>query len=219
MEENSGDRSYEGILLETQYFPSLEYFVLLKQYPHLVLQDNENFQKQSYRNRCYIMGPNKVQLLSVPVSRSTKRANIRDVTINYQEKWHLEHLQTLRTAYGKAPYFEYYFEYFEEILQKQHRYLWDLNEEILTLCRSLINFDIKISDSQDCPINLKSVDKRFYGQINRKTSFLDRNIYREVGYQQLFGSNFVPNLSIIDLLFCEGPNAMSIIGQSTIQCF
>ena len=219
VEESKEQPDRERVLLELHYLPCLEYFALLRQCSEVILQDGETFQKQSYRNRCYLRGPNKVQILSVPVSGNTRRSNIKEVTINYAEKWHLEHIQSLRSAYGKAPYFEYYFEYFEQILLKKNKFLWDLNRDILTLCLDLLNFDIKISESSDTPVDLKEVDNRYYGLINRKTSFLDRNIYQEVGYQQLFGNNFVPNISIIDLLFCEGPNAMSIIGQSTIRCF
>ena len=208
-----------GVFLELHYMPCLEYFSLLSQYSELVLNAGETFQKQSYRNRSYMKGPNKVQILSVPIDGGTRRGNIRDVKINYAENWHLEHLQSLRSAYGKAPYFEYYFEYFEQLLSKKRQFLWDLNLEILTLCLNLLNFDIKISESHNSLLNLAEADNRYYGLINRKTSFLDRNIYQKVVYQQLFGNDFVPNLSIIDLLFCEGPNAGSIIGQSTIKCF
>ncbi|MEL7148744.1 MAG: WbqC family protein, partial [Bacteroidota bacterium] len=167
VEESKETSDHTGILLELHYLPGLEYFALLNRYPHLILHDQETFQKQTYRNRCYMRGPNKVQMLSVPVTGSTRRSGIREVTINYAEKWHLEHLQTLRSAYGKAPYFEYYFEYFEQILSKRTKYLWDLNRQMLTLCLDLLNFGIKISESSCSPVNLEEVDNRYYGLINR----------------------------------------------------
>lgn len=206
-----------ALLLETHYLPSIEYFTLLKAADEVVLNKHENFQKQSYRNRCYILGPNKVQILTVPIDKRTKRGNIGDVKISYDESWHTEQVQTLQTAYGKSPFFEYYFEYFEAILLKKHRYLWDLNMEMLTLCLDLLNIGSNISDSLSCQLNLNELNNLYYGTIKRQTSFKERDIYREIGYQQLFGSNFVPNLSIIDLLFCEGPNSNVIIGQSTIK--
>ena len=204
------------ILLETHYLPCVEYFVLLSKQDFVIHKD-ETYQKQSYRNRCYIVGPNKTQLLTVPVTGKTKRAQISDVRIDYSENWHIGHLRSIRTAYGKAPYFEYYFEYFEQVLIRKYEFLWDLNHQMLTLCLNLLKIDRKISDSKQSHLNLSELDNRYYGLISRKTSFLDRNIYKEAKYQQLFGSNFVPNLSIIDLLFCEGPNSGTIISQSTIS--
>jgi len=129
----------------------------------------------------------------------------------------MEHIRTLESAYGRSPFFEYYFDYFVQVLQGKEKYLLDLNRKILTLCLKLLNIDTKISDSKMAHLNLESLDDRFYGQISRKSSFLTRNIYKQVRYQQIFGSNFVPNLSIIDLLFCEGPNSGMIIRQSTIK--
>ncbi|MGB3466790.1 MAG: WbqC family protein [Cyclobacteriaceae bacterium] len=205
------------ILLETHYLPSIEYFVLLSSAKHVVLHGDENFQKQSYRNRCYIAGPNKTQLLTVPVEKKTRKGKIKDVLISYDESWHMEQVQTLQTAYGKAPFFEYYFEFFEKILLAKKKYLWDLNNEMLTLCLNLLNIDSKISDSGDCHLNLNELDNRHYGEIDRKRAWTERDIYKETKYHQLFGSNFVPNLSVIDLLFCEGPNSSVIIGQSTIK--
>lgn len=208
---DSGNR----ILLETHYLPCIEYFVLLSK-KDFVIHHQETYQKQSYRNRCYILGPNKIQLLTVPVTGKTKRSQISDVRIDYSENWHLGHVRSIRTAYGKAPYFEYYFEYFEQVLMQKHEFLWDLNQQMLTLCLDLLKIDRKISDSKESQLNLTVLDNRYYELISRKTSHLDRNIYKDVRYQQLFGSNFVPNLSIIDLLFCEGPNSGTIISQSTI---
>jgi len=204
------------VLLETNYLPSLEYFALLSKFESLVVNKNENYQKQSLRNRCYIMGPNKVQLLTVPVSHGSKRKRISDVTIDYSQKWNVEHIRTLKSAYGKSPYFEYYIDYFVSILEQKEKYLLDLNLKMLTLCLELVKIDTKISDSRNGQLNLIYLNDRYYGQITRKSTYLTRNIYKEVKYQQVFGSNFVPNLSIIDLLFCEGPNSGAIIRQSTI---
>lgn len=216
----AGDMEKKGnhaILIETQYLPCIEYFVLIQKNKETLIHSGETYQKQSYRNRSYILGPNKTQILTVPINGRTKKSPITDVKINYSESWHVEHLRSLKTAYGKAPYFEYYFEYFEKILLQKHGFLWDLNQQMLTLCLDLLKIDRKISDSKDSHLNLSEIDNRYYELISRKTSHLDRNIYHEANYQQLFGSNFVPNLSVIDLLFCEGPNSSTIIGQSTIK--
>ena len=206
-----------SLLLESHYLPCIEYFVLFQDFEDIIIHAEETYQKQSYRNRCYVLGPNKTQILTVPVDGKTKKSRITEVKINYSEPWYNEHIRSIRTAYGKAPYFEFYFEYFEKILLQKHEFLWDLNQQMLTLCLDLLKIDRKISDSKECQLNLSEIDNRYYEIISRKISHQDRIIYQEARYQQLFGSNFVPNLSIIDLLFCEGPNSSTIIGQSTIK--
>ena len=96
----------EYVWLDLQYLPSLEYFAALLKYDYVYLEANEHYQKQSYRNRCYIRAANKVDLLSVPVLDGRRKVLIRDIRIDYQQGWLKDHWRAITSAYGKTPYFE-----------------------------------------------------------------------------------------------------------------
>ncbi len=202
--------------IELHYLPCIEYFVLLKKHKQIDIDVFEFYQKQSYRNRCYILGANKVQLLTVPVKNGNKKIRSRDIEIDYHQKWLNVHIRAIESAYGKAPFFEYYFDYFREIFVKKEKYLVDLNYQMLSLCLQLLQIDSSINKIDNEDSKLEEVDNQYVNLINRKQDANERHLYQPYEYQQLFGSKFVPNLSIIDLLFCEGPAASEIIGLSTV---
>jgi hypothetical protein len=208
------------LLTEIHYLPSIEYFVRLLSYDKLVLEANENYQKQSYRNRCYILGANRVEELSVPVKKGVGKQLITDVQIDYDQKWLPVHWKSITSAYGKAPFFEYYSELFQQIFFKRHNYLFDLNLELLELVLKLLSFDIQVDHSvtYQSKMELNSAEIRdFRGTIHPKSKKSYLKEISSVKYIQLFGGVFVENLSIIDLLFCEGPNASQILKKSHIN--
>lgn len=202
--------------IELHYLPNIEYFALLKKFDEIEFDIAEFYQKQSYRNRCYILGANKTQLLTVPVKDGNKRIQSKDIQIDYNQKWLNVHLRAIQSAYGKAPFFEYYFDYFNDIFVRKEKYLVDLNYEMLSLCLKLLQFDSVVKKVEKYMDESQESDNQFINFINRKQNASERHIYQPYAYQQLFGSKFVPNLSIIDLLFCEGPGASSIVGLSTV---
>jgi len=206
----------QKVLIDLHYLPSLEYFAMLHQYKDIEIAACENFVKQSYRNRTYILSANKVTQLTIPVVGGNSKHPIREIEIDNSQRWIDIHWKGIISAYGKAPYFEYYADYFEQIFFKKHKYLFELNLELLTFCLKLLQSDNAITFSKKYRKNPEEGILDLRSVIHPKKDFGQNAFYQPYSYIQLFGKEFVPNLSIIDVLFCEGPNAGNIIHHSTI---
>jgi hypothetical protein len=198
-----------SLLIDLHYLPSLEYFSLLKQHPNLILEANEHFTKQTYRNRCYVLGANKIEPLVVPIQKEAPKMLMRDVKIDYNENWDKIHWRTIEAAYRKAPFFEFYSDYFSRIYEKKPIFLWDFNFELLSICLKFLklNLTISLTEKYEKEVENSIFDAR--SVINPKISYKNNNFYSPKPYQQNFGNEFEPNLSIIDLLFCKGNYAIS----------
>lgn len=201
-----------GILTELFYLPHIEYFTAIDGHRILLLDDLELYQKQSFRNRTSVLLANKVEMLSVPVYEGNKKKPYKDIKIDYGQKWLNIHLRGIQSAYGKAPFFEYYFPYFEQVYSQKLPYLVELNVALLTVCLKLLRTDMEVKFLSETSESADYSDIR--GLIKSKEGFETRDIYQSKPYTQLFGLDFVPNLSVIDLLFCEGPEAKSLIKVS-----
>lgn len=200
------------LLVDLFYLPPIEFFAAIEGYDKIVLEKEGDYQKQTYRNRAAINLSNKVETLSIPVIGGNKKVKYSKVKIDYRQKWQNIHLRGIKSAYGKAPYFEYFYPYFEDIYKEQIDSLFELNYRLLTLCLKLLQIKVKVEVSskyEECP---EMEDLR--GKIVAKQSYEVRDIYSPVPYNQLFGLDFAPNLSVIDLLFCEGPGSLELIRQS-----
>ncbi len=206
------------VLIDLQYLPSLEFFCRINRENEILLEGHENFTKQTYRNRCYILGANGPLMLNIPIIRGRSNIPIREVQVDDRENWRATHWRSIISAYGNAPFFEYYGHYFKKELEKQGSFLWDINLRLLTLCLKLLEMDvpkISISDSYHKNPSKPLIDLR--SVIHPKKSPEGNSFYRPVPYIQVFGKDFVPNLSIIDLLFCQGPDARRILNDSDVS--
>lgn len=199
------------LLIDLHYLPSIDYLSGLMQFDRVQLEAQEHYQKQSYRNRCYVLTANKVEALTVPVQQGTHHLPIRDLRIANDQPWQTHHWRCLRTAYGKAPFFEYYAFDLEPIYQKKWTFLFDLNYELLTICLNLMRLKPALSLTEwyvkPAPVGL--FDAR--SMLNPRNGSETYVFHQPVAYQQNFGQNFVPNLSSIDLLFCQGPAASDVL--------
>ncbi len=193
------------------YLPNLEFFVALLGQNELLLDLDGKYEKQSYRNRTTILLANKVETLSVPVHGGGHKV-LRDIKIDQNQKWKNIHLRGIQSAYGKAPYFEYYFPYIKGVYDRNADYLVDLNIELLTVCLKLLGMKIILKEIAQVELQHNAVDIR--GILNSKQDFATREIYQPQPYPQLFGVDFVPNLSILDLLFCMGPESQDVLLKS-----
>lgn len=200
-------------MIETQYFPSLGYFLLIKDAVKLILEEDDLYRKQEYRNRCYILGANKIESLTIPV-HSKSQIKYSDVKVDYTQNWLKVHIRTIQSAYSNAPFFEHYFPLIEEVLLKRYSFLIDINKDIMTLCLKLLEWEKEVSFTSRGEVrsNQSVKDCRNQISIKKKDSIIE-GILEEIHYQQLFGSKFVPNLSVIDLLFNEGINASDYFSE------
>ncbi|CAH0995323.1 hypothetical protein EMA8858_01444 [Emticicia aquatica] len=204
----------QTVVIDLQYLPCLEFFNCILHFDEIILESNENYHKQSYRNRCHILGANKQEMLIIPVLDGNKKTLIKDVKIDYSQRWTINHWRTIRAAYGKSPFFEFYSDYFQNIFEKKNVFLWDTNYEFLTICLKLmrVNKTIRQTEIYQKELDLGIFDAR--NTINPKKLIERDFFYNPVPYQQNFGNEFVPNLSILDLLFCRGNQALEILKKS-----
>ncbi|MGA0556840.1 WbqC family protein [Larkinella sp. VNQ87] len=207
----------QGIRIELHYLPSLTYFTALLPFDTVRLEAAEHYGKQSYRNRCYVLTANGIDRLTVPVLNGTHKQSIREVRIDNRQAWPDRHWRCLVTAYSKAPFFEYYADDFERVLRRKWVNLFDLNLELLTLCLQWLGWSKKLQLTET--FDKQSVEGFFnaHDQIQVRESIQNGRFYKPVAYQQNFGNVFVPDLSILDLIFCQGPSATDVLKQSRIQ--
>lgn len=204
-------------LVEAHYLPCIAYFSAIISCNRIVVEKYEHYQKQSYRNRCYILGPHRTEVLIIPVTAKHGKPLVCDVRIDYSQKWLNNHWRTIRTAYGNAPYFEYYGFEIHDILFKRHTFLYDLNLELLKICLKWVKKDAELTESDKFQNETGAGVKDFRGVINPKKEDYCNRLYKSTEYQQVFGSKFVPNLSIVDLIFNEGPGAPGIVKASEVK--
>ncbi len=200
------------VVADLFYLPPLEFFVAVQDAGEICIERHDNYQKQNYRNRTTVQLANQVKHLSIPVVGGNKKLRYIDLLIDDSQNWRKIHLRGIQSAYGKAPFFDYFYPDLEKILLRQTRFLYDLNFHLLTLCLNNLRHPAKLSETSGYHPNRQERDIR--GLIQAKAPFEQRNIYKPYPYTQIFGLNFAPNLSVIDLLFCEGPNANRIIFHS-----
>jgi hypothetical protein len=199
-------------LSELMYLPPIEFFVAVSGFERLAFDPSAPYQKQTYRNRARILLANKVDTLTVPVHSGRKKMPYKDMRIDYTQKWKNVHLRGIQSAYGKAPFFEYFFPYFDQVYRKNLTFLFDMNIELLTVCLKLLRLKsrldlVKTSDIRPLSVNISGI-------IATKEEFAVRDIMSPQKYPQMFGLDFVPNLSILDLLFCMGPESKEVLLQS-----
>lgn len=200
------------IAVDLFYLPNLEFFSTILDFDEILVDPDQDFRRKSYINRSDILGPNKVQRLTVPIQGRRPRIPEKYLKIDYEQKWVQGHLRSIQSAYGKAPFYEYYAPLFEQIYAKEYQLMWDLNLDLLTLCLRLLSIPAKIVVGEK---SLKGeCDQDIRGFFNTQEPFTTRNVYQEAPYFQLFGVDFEPNLSILDLIYNVGPESKLILEQS-----
>lgn len=160
----------------------------------------ESFPKQTLRNRCRIAGPNGVQTLTVPVQKCERKQYTRDVKIAWQTDWRHRHRQALQSAYRSTPYFDYYADFFQPVYEQRFTFLTDLNEALHDVVMRLLTAGSEVHPaplSKTKEWQATDCDKAFTGAGTQP-------------YYQLFADRqgFQENLSIADLLFNTGPEAL-----------
>ncbi len=206
------------MLIELHYLPNIDYFLQLLKADEIILEAQESFQKQTYRNRALILGANKVETLTVPVIHAMNAHEIITQTkIDYSNRWAAIHLQTIRSAYGRSPFFEYYFPLFEQVYAKNIPQLFALNYELLSLCLYIMGIQKTINKSEQYLPQIVNVNDDCRNKIHPKKTFHNADSIASISYIQTFGKEFVKNLSILDLIFNEGKNSKQILQKNIVQ--
>lgn len=198
-------------LIELHYLPSIAWFAATQPFDTVVLEKHEHFIKQSYRSRCRILTSQGIHELTVPLTGKHGKTIITDIKIDYSQKWLNNHWRSIVSAYNNAPFFEYYSDSLRNTLYKEHKFLYDLNLELLTICRGILKLSNRLTETmayEKMPSN-GTIDLR--NLVNAKKPAGYEKYFQPVPYQQVFGHTFAANMSIIDLIFCEGPNARQVI--------
>lgn len=201
------------LLIEPHYLGSLEYYALLMQHEEVALEVHQHFVKQTYKNRCYFLTSGGLVPLSVPVVY-TNRMPLKDVKIDYHQSWVRDHWGAFYSAYGKAPFFEFFQDQFRSVWDRKSVFLLDLNLDFMTLCLKILQCDRSFLFTESYDIEPKNDVIDLREKILPKKSFEERNLYLPFQYTQTFGNNFVPNASIVDLLMCEGSRAVDVLRKS-----
>ena len=206
------------LFLSSAYLPPVEYFAAIARYGGALVEACENYQKQSWRNRCTILTANGKMNLNIPVLRGgddcTHSLPITAIEIDYQEMWPIRHIRAMEAAYRNSPFFEYYIDDISAILLKKEKSLFKLNMDLTRLLLRFCGIKAELGLTEDFIADYKEDAADLRNRIHPKSKL--PSVMKEWGIEkpwwQVFApQGFVSGLSIVDLLFNEGPNAISFL--------
>ena len=197
------------ILQPTIFSPTIQY-VAIANSDEIIFETEDNYQKQTYRNRYYIYGANGKQLLNIPIihTKSKEFNKTKDIQIDKSFSWQKLHIKSLQSAYRSSPYFEFYEDELLNFYNKKFKYLIDLNFQSFQLMVDFLQSKLSYTKSNEYQIEYEKIlDFRNLVDAKSKVEYP----FKE--YTQVFDNkfSFIPNLSILDLIFNEGPNALEYL--------
>lgn len=201
-----------SLILPT-YFPSISHFAVIAQSDSITFEMEDNFQKQTNRNRTYIYSPNGIQLLNIPVKHSkATHQKTKDVLIENEFDWQKQHFKSLEAAYRSSPFFEYFEDDIVPIFEKKHHFLMDLNFEVLDIVTKCLRMKLEFGKTTEYFHEVNDFTDLRYLANGKK----DANSFEK--YTQVFDDKhgFINNLSVLDLLFNEGKFAMDYLKTQKI---
>lgn len=200
----------KGAIFPLFYLPPIQFFSeLLEHKEEIILERSEHFPKQTYRNRATIHSPQGKLDLIVPVLRGSKvHTRVKDVRISYDFNWQRLHWLSIQTSYRSSAYFEFYEDFFAPFYEKKWDFLFDFNEELFQVVLKQLKANISYSYTE-------TYQKEHPGKADFRESIHPKvkTTYATKPYYQVFEdrNGFIPNLSIIDLLFNQGPQSMQYL--------
>ena len=203
-----------SLFTPTYFAPIAQYSAIYKS-DSIVFEFDDNYQKQTYRNRCYIYGANGKLSLNIPVSHlNTKtRKKTKDTLVDNDSQWQQQHFKSLQSAYKSSPFFEFFEDDISKIFNKKYTYLQDVNIDTHLFITDALQIDDCYSKSEEYEINPITTDYRDLAIAKKGIDIITDK------YIQMFDEKhgFIPNLSVLDLLFMEGPNAISYLEKTILK--
>jgi hypothetical protein len=201
-------------IVQPSYFSPIAQYAAIIRSEEIVFEIADNFQKQTYRNRCYICSPNGKQLLNIPIKRFPNgKQKTKDVLIDYDtDNWQKNHLKSFQATYRSSPFFEFYEDELLAIFGKKHKFLLDLNLDTHFFVMDALQEEKKYSMTKSFQLTTKEDDFRCLANAKLKFDL------KLPTYTQMFDEKhgFIENLSILDLLFMMGPSAEIYLQKSSI---
>ena len=204
-----------NILIHPTYFPSISHFAAIVQAEKVTFEMEDNFQKQTNRNRTYIYSPNGIQLLNIPVKHSKiAHQKTKDIQIENDFDWQKQHFKSLEAAYRSSPFFEFFEDDLLPIFEKKHSFLMDLNLEVFELITRCLRMKIEYTATTEYihEINANEIiDFRYLANGKKDPSQFE-------SYTQVFDDKFgfINNLSVLDLVFNEGKFAVDYLKSQSL---
>ncbi|MCF6348740.1 MAG: WbqC family protein [Flavobacteriaceae bacterium] len=201
------------MILYPTYFSPIAQYVAISKADNLTFEVEDNYQKQTYRTRCYIYSADGRQLLNIPIQHNQNKKT-KDIKIDTSFHWQKQHIKTLQIAYRSSPYFEFYEEEVLIIFDKIPSFLLDLNMKCQEVMFDLLQLEIPYTSTKEYTKKYTDIsDMRFLADAKSKQQ------YNFDQYIQVFSDKlgFIENLSILDLLFMEGPNALNYLENQSFD--
>jgi len=201
-------------LFSTAYFAPVQYFVHFRRSTNPMIESQEHYLKQTYRNRCIIATANGLMSLSLPIDKIvTEKANIRDIRISDHGNWQHLHWNSIESAYNSSPFFEYYADDIRPFFEMKPKFLFDFNESIREkICEMLdipgkAEYSSEYMKEENIPADWMDFRKIIHPKKSPTTVDPD---FTAKPYYQVFNHKFgfQPNLSILDLIFNLGPESI-----------
>jgi len=203
----------KSILIHPSYFPSISQYIAMANADAVTLEMEDNFQKQTNRNRMYIYSPNGIQLLNIPIKHSKDtHQKIQDVKLETAFDWQKQHFKSLEAAYRTSPFFEYYEDDLMPIFTKKYTFLMDLNLQTMELVSKCLGMDFNPQKTTEYFHEVPNHEDFRY-LINGKKDTTQLESYTQV-FEEKHG--FLNNLSVLDLLFNEGRYAKDYLKRQTL---
>ncbi|TLX74090.1 WbqC family protein [Labilibacter sediminis] len=199
------------------YLPSIQYFAHWVNAGESIVEIHDNYLKRTYRNRCDILAANGAISLTVPVIKGKMlKTPTKNVEISYDTKWQALHWRSIVSAYSSSPFFEYYLDDFKPFYEKKFRFLLDYNTELMRLVLDALDYSVELNFTEEY-MDANSDIADYRELIHPKKDFkTDDPAFNSISYRQVFSDKygFTPNLSVIDLIFNKGPEALDILEDS-----
>ncbi|MBX3164633.1 MAG: WbqC family protein [Bacteroidetes bacterium] len=203
------------VLLTTAYLPNLHYFFYVLHSDTIFIEQFEHYQKQSFRNRTQILSANGILDLVIPVEKKATKELTKDISISYTEKWQTKHWRAITSAYKNSPYFDFFEDELKYFYENEFEFLCDFNLQQLNLLLKILKQKKEIqftSTYEKTPNNILDLRNIIHPKIDFRNDERVSNILQKNYYQTFENKfSFIPNLSVLDLVFNTGLEAVSYL--------